>query len=786
MEIPQQAFEIVQEIQGNIFPVLAEPVVSDVQPELDSLQDEIEILGELTESLLQESLPYSFYQSLLIKWFRIQDDIKGPEQILKDQSISQAEVATFINYEIERWGKTKREELNNETPDNITQRVVEIISLIDSTNTIMLDSARQVLYWLNEIAQMKLQISDYTARLDVTKQMQLYDLLIVRSDPIWALKADGDSTKVFVINQALYDFGIDDSIEYFSSNKSTFIELGIVFLIMLSILIWLRTKHKTLSEELKLEHASGVFIVQRPIMSAIMLTLLWIIWTIPEMPYFLDKIVSILFLIPFLLIFHGVIQKPLRNSLYYFFLIFLVVNLSPFFYLGAIISRIATLLESFLIAAFLFWFIKNRKQIKPENKAANFWYQFLSFISPVYLILIVAGIIANVIGYENLDKLVSYGILASLLLGLIFGTAYFALKGLILLFTATTLVHISNNIRNNKESFLRSLDRLLWTGTVIAWSYFTLISFELWEPLLKWGRGVWVIGYEFGNIHITIGGIINFFLIILLSWLISMFIRMLLQDEILARFNLPRGIPMAISSLTQYSLVFIGVVLALAYAGFDLQNLGIMAGALGVGIGFGLQNLVGNFISGLILVFERPVTIGDIVKVDNYEGTVVNIGIRSSVIRQWDGSRIIVPNSDLISNKVLNWSMTHFERRFIIRIHTPPDTDPDLVIKLMTEAAAKEELILDDPAPITYFIGIVDQALAFDLFFWVSKDILVAKSNVNLAVQKTLKGAGIKVLLPKKFEIMEAPEKTRSSGAPVIRSKSSNSTTKQTPEKKVK
>jgi small-conductance mechanosensitive channel len=555
---------------------------------------------------------------------------------------------------------------------------------------------------------------------------------------------------------------------------------------MLSILIWLRTKHKTLSEELKLEHASGVFIVQRPIMSAIMLTLLWIIWTIPEMPYFLDKIVSILFLIPFLLIFHGVIQKPLRNSLYYFFLIFLVVNLSPFFYLGAIISRIATLLESFLIAAFLFWFIKNRKQIKPENKAANFWYQFLSFISPVYLILIVAGIIANVIGYENLDKLVSYGILASLLLGLIFGTAYFALKGLILLFTATTLVHISNNIRNNKESFLRSLDRLLWTGTVIAWSYFTLISFELWEPLLKWGRGVWVIGYEFGNIHITIGGIINFFLIILLSWLISMFIRMLLQDEILARFNLPRGIPMAISSLTQYSLVFIGVVLALAYAGFDLQNLGIMAGALGVGIGFGLQNLVGNFISGLILVFERPVTIGDIVKVDNYEGTVVNIGIRSSVIRQWDGSRIIVPNSDLISNKVLNWSMTHFERRFIIRIHTPPDTDPDLVIKLMTEAAAKEELILDDPAPITYFIGIVDQALAFDLFFWVSKDILVAKSNVNLAVQKTLKGAGIKVLLPKKFEIMEAPEKTRSSGAPVIRSKSSNSTTKQTPEKKVK
>lgn len=763
MDIPQQAFEIVQEMQGNVFPVLAEPVVSEVQPELDSIRYEIEQLGELTESLLQESLPYSFYQSLLIKWYRIQDDILRPEQKLKDQSISLAEIAGMINHQIERWGKTKREELKNETPDNISQRVEEIISLIDSTNTIMLDSARQVLHWLDEIAQMKLQISDYTARLDVTEQMQLYDLLIVRSDPIWALKAEGDSTKVFTINEALYEFGIDDSREYFSSNKSTFIELGIVFLVILSVLLWLRMKHKTLPEDLILEHSSGVFIVQRPFVSAVMLSLLWVIWTIPEMPYFLDKIVSILFLIPFLFIFHGVIQKPLRQSLYYFFFLFLVVNLSPFFYLGVATSRIAALVESLLIAAFLFWFIRKRKQIEPQNKASNFWYQFLNFISPPYLILIVAAIIANIIGYENLDKLASYGILVSLLLGLIFGSAYFALRGLILLFTATTLINISNNIRNNKDSFLGSLDRLLWTGTVISWSYFTLVSFELWEPLLKWGRGVWVIGYEFGNIQITIGGIINFFLIIVFSWLISRFIRVLLQEEILARFNLPRGIPMAISSLTQYILVFIGVILALAYAGFDLQNLGIMAGALGVGIGFGLQNLVGNFISGLILVFERPVTVGDIVKVENYEGTVVSIGIRSSVIRQWDGSRIIVPNSDLISNKVLNWSMTHYERRFIIRIYTAPDTDPDLVIKLMTEAAAKEELVLEDPAPTTYFIGIVDQAHAFDLFFWVSNEILVAKSNVNLAVQKNLRKAGIKVLLPKKLEIQD-PSKIRETG----------------------
>ena len=783
LEIPQESFDVVKKLHDDIFPVLSKPVVTEVQPEVDSLRNEIEQLGELTESLLQESLPYSFYQSVLIKWARVQDNIESPERELRDHSKSQVEIATYLNYEIERWNKTKRVEIDIDNLDNISQRVDEIIFVIDSANTIMLDSARQVLYWLNEIAKMKLQINDYIVRLDVTKQMQLYDLLIVRSDPIWGIKADGDSSKVFIINQALYDFGIDDSIEYFNSNKSSFIKLGFVFLFILGVLLWLRVKYKTLSKELELEPSSGIFIVQKPFVSAILLSLLWVMWAIPEMPYFLDKIVSILFLIPFLFIFHGVIHKPLRNSLYYFFIIFLVVNLSPFFHIGTLTSRITTLIESILIAAFFFWFIRKRKRIKPESKAANFWYQFLSFISPMYLIFIVAAIVANIIGYETLDKLVSYGVLVSVLIGLIFGTSFFALRGLVILFTATILVNISNNIRKNKESFLGSLERLLWTVTVLAWFYFTLDGFELWEPLLNWGRGVLAIGYKFGNIQITIGGIINFFLIIFFSWLISKFIRLILQEEILARFNLPRGIPMAISSLTQYTLVFIGVVLALAYAGFDLQNLGIMAGALGVGIGFGLQNLVGNFISGLILVFERPVTPGDIVKVDNYEGTVVSIGIRSSVIRQWDGSRIIVPNSDLISNKVLNWTMTHYERRFIIRIHTPPDTDPDKVIKLMTEAATKEELVLESPHPITYFIGIVDQALTFDLFFWVSRDILIAKSNVNLAVQKTLKKAGIKVLLPRKFEILEGPEKAGSSSAPKGRSGTSAGSAKQTPVK---
>ena len=111
-----------------------------------------------------------------------------------------------------------------------------------------------------------------------------------------------------------------------------------------------------------------------------------------------------------------------------------------------------------------------------------------------------------------------------------------------------------------------------------------------------------------------------------------------------------------------------------------------------------------------------------------------------------------------MSKKVLNWSMGQYKRRFIITINTPPETEPDLVMDLMKDAVSRLEGVLADPAPRAYFKGIKDQSLEFDLFYWVSKDILVAQSEANLAVQRSLREAGIKILLPRKLEIQEPVE----------------------------
>ena len=155
-----------------------------------------------------------------------------------------------------------------------------------------------------------------------------------------------------------------------------------------------------------------------------------------------------------------------------------------------------------------------------------------------------------------------------------------------------------------------------------------------------------------------------------------------------------------------------------------------------------------RFISGLILAFERPVTVGDVIETAGNEGVVQKIGIRASVIKQYDGSEVIVPNSELISNRVTNWTLSKYTRRLNLTINTHLEADTDLVLKIMKEAASKVEFVLKEPEAKSYFHGIKDKEFEFALYYWATGNILDCKSLVNQQVQKALKDAGIDFVMP--------------------------------------
>ena len=179
-----------------------------------------------------------------------------------------------------------------------------------------------------------------------------------------------------------------------------------------------------------------------------------------------------------------------------------------------------------------------------------------------------------------------------------------------------------------------------------------------------------------GAVTISLGNLLAFGVTVWASFLLARFLRFLLDEEVYPRARLQRGMPYAISTLTRYVVLFLGFLLAIAATGIDLDRIALLAGALGVGIGFGLQNVVNNFVSGLILLFERPVQLGDTVQLGDLWGEVRRIGIRSSLVRTFDGAEVIVPNGDLISQQVTNWTLSDRNRRVEVKVGVAYGSSP--------------------------------------------------------------------------------------------------------------
>jgi len=203
--------------------------------------------------------------------------------------------------------------------------------------------------------------------------------------------------------------------------------------------------------------------------------------------------------------------------------------------------------------------------------------------------------------------------------------------------------------------------------------------------------------------------------------------------------------------LLKIALISGGFFLAAAASGMHLTNLSIVLGAFSVGIGFGLQNIFNNLVSGLILAFERPINVGDVVQVGELIGTVKNIGLRSSTVRSFDGAEVIVPNGNLISNEMINWTLSDSNRRMDIRVGVAYGTDPEKVLAIMEGVAHEHKNVRQDPLPRAYFLEFGDSSLNFRLLAWVILDNrLEVESDLLVLINRKLAEAGIEIPFPQR------------------------------------
>ena len=258
--------------------------------------------------------------------------------------------------------------------------------------------------------------------------------------------------------------------------------------------------------------------------------------------------------------------------------------------------------------------------------------------------------------------------------------------------------------------------------------------------------------FRIGDTPIGFGDILIFLFLLIAFHLLARFTATTLARRVLARLPIEEGTRYVFRRITEYTIMIIGVIVAFQTIGINLTGLTVIFGLLSVGIGFGLQNIASNFISGLILLFEQPIRVGDRITVGDIEGDVEEINIRSTTIRSLNNISIIVPNSEFISSRVVNWS--HGDRKVRIDLHVGVsyESDLDLVLKCLKEVALENREVLKKPAPDVLFAEFGDSSWDLELRVWIAepKRHYHVRSDLNCAIVRKFRENGIEIPFPQR------------------------------------
>ncbi|MEA1896588.1 MAG: mechanosensitive ion channel [Bacteroidota bacterium] len=539
-------------------------------------------------------------------------------------------------------------------------------------------------------------------------------------------------------------------LDYMNNNKFRFLIILFIFVFIYGILIFIKR-----NTDLTPREEDQYFLINRalkllslPLPTSIFISLIITRLMSPLAPIDYYKIIFVLTLIPLMILIPKLLDKALNKYIYGIGIIFLIANLVDLTLYGFILSNLFLILLAIALVFGLIDFLRNKSTslIFMQKFTRSFLNGFI-FLSIFILSL---TIISTFFGYYVFEEFIINAFIWVYFSIFLFYTANIILSGFVDLLILSRYMQKFNVFKKYATDISSWFIKTLNILTMLLWAYVAAILFKVDRFFEAAFQKILDFGINTGNIDFSVGHLVIFIITIWISFLIARVLRTVLEEDVLNKLKLERGVPRAISILAKYLVVIFGFFIAVAAAGMELNKLAFIFGALGVGIGFGLQSIVNNFISGLILLFERPIHIGDTIGVGTLEGTVKSIGMRASVIQTFDRSEVIVPNGNLVSNEVINWTLSNKMRRLEIKVGVAYGSDIEQVLKILKECAESHELVLKDPPPYVWFTNFGDSSLDFRLLFFYPQynGGLTVRTEVASAVDKALKKAKITIPFP--------------------------------------
>jgi potassium efflux system protein len=527
---------------------------------------------------------------------------------------------------------------------------------------------------------------------------------------------------------------------YLQNNRGV---VGTLFLLIIASFVYL-TSLKNIYKEQNLLNPDfdGQLVIRYPLFSSLVIVVSLFQFVFFSPPFILSVIFWVISSISLSILFKNFISKYWMNIWLIMVCLFLVAAIDNFVLQASRAERWLMLVISILgVAAALVVLLKGRRDELKEK--------WIVYSIALMGLIEFGAALSNIFGRYNLSKsLLISGYLNVIIAILFLWTARLINEALFLAYNVYT--------RQDKKLFYLNFQRV---GTKVPVMFYVLLvfgwivlfgrNFPAFESFAKPLGEFFSRDRTIGDYTFSINNLLLFIAIMVISVVISKIVSFFASDHFPGAADDKQG-KQGIGSwllLVRITILSMGLFLAVAAAGIPLGKITIVLGALGVGIGFGLQTLVNNLVSGLIIAFEKPVNVGDVVDIDGQGGTMKSIGFRSSVIYTWEGADMVIPNGDLLNSHLMNWSLGGSRKRMTIKIGVAYDSDLDLAKKILAEILDAEDRLAKNPHYIIQYEQFNDSAIELKIYFWAKhmKDALTVQSDLIMVIKNTFSQKGISI-----------------------------------------
>ncbi|HXJ83864.1 MAG TPA: mechanosensitive ion channel domain-containing protein, partial [Candidatus Methylomirabilis sp.] len=651
------------------------------------------------------------------------------------------------------WTQTRTEARTSRAPAPVIERIDGVLAAIDASATRLQKERIATLVLQDRVVQEVARCETVLARIAELRHGLSEQVFVQDTPPLW---------RVEEVRQGLAELptGLRDVVRHDIAQigktlreQRWRIPIQIALFIGL-LLLMAAARRRARGWAAQGRPAPGLRVFERPVAAALVVTLLSSTWIYsPPPPRGSIAIIQVLGLALAVRVMCLLVDPSLITGLYVLAGFFLTDLVRRYASVLPLLEQLIFLVEMLAgIALLVWWLVSERRRLARAGETTSRTRAALLIGDRLVLVAFVGAFVVATAGYMSLALLLGSSVVGSGYLALVFYAALRVGDALVAFLLRVRPLRLLGMVERRRSLIEQRAHRLLRGLAVVGWLILVLRYLGLLDWAVTLAQTVLGAQLHRGFVRISLADVLLFAITVWASFLVSALVRFVLEEDVFPRLRLGGGLPQVLSSVLHYALLLTGFLLALAVLGVDFTKITILAGAFGVGIGFGLQNVVNNFVSGIVVLFERRVDVGDAVQIGDVSGRMQQMGIRSCTVRTWDGAEVIVPNATLISDKVTNWTLSDRRRRIDLAVGLGYGTAPEKALELLLGVARAHPQVLSDPAPVALFRGFGESALRFELQCWTDRFDLWSQTQSELAVAlyAALRNAGIEIPFPQR------------------------------------